>query len=135
MPDEVLISLKSSECIASIRYSANCKLNRRTLEICGTEGFITLDLLSDSAFISRLKDSKCKRAMGISFMESVLRLSGMLADRSGYFTRRFSGNTPHSRMIDAFYKYLAGAGAVPTPISEIDYVVRNCDRISREIKA
>ncbi len=41
--------------------------------------------------------------------------------------------SPHSLLIGAFDRALHGRGENPTPLDEIDYVVRNCDAIGREI--
>jgi hypothetical protein len=36
-------------------------------------------------------------------------------------------------IIEEFANYLDGVGSAPTPLEEIEYVVRNCDRIGRAI--
>jgi hypothetical protein len=47
--------------------------------------------------------------------------------------RHAQGETPHSRIITMFANYLLNKGEHPTPFEEVDYVIRNCDRIGREI--
>jgi hypothetical protein len=57
----------------------------------------------------------------------------MIPDRLQYLRRRMSGESPHAALIRAFGHYIHGRGPAPTPLDEIDYVVRNCDKIGREI--
>jgi predicted dehydrogenase len=131
--DEVLIALRNERCFATIQYSANCQMNKRMLMIYGTKGVITIDILSDYAFLSTNGDSKWKRAIGLSSIEAGRALFRMISDRSSYIIRHVQGETPHTSLIRAFDRHLQGKGPAPTPLDEIDYVVRNCDRIGRKI--
>lgn len=131
--DEVLITLRNERCLATIHYSANCRLNRRMLMLYGTEGVITIGMLGDAPFLSRIKDRRWKRVIGVPFMEAGLMLLRMIPDRSSYLLRRLRGETPHVGLIRALGQHLHGQGPPPTPLDEIDYVVRNCDKIGREI--
>jgi len=133
--DEVLLTLRNERCIGTIHYSSNCGTNRRMLYIYGSKGIITVDFLSDAAYLSRIKDDKWKRAVGRLFLEGALVLGRMVPDRLGYTYRRLNGETPHAALILAYEKYLEGKGPNPTPLDEIDYVMRNGARIADSIEA
>ena len=131
--DEVLITLKGDHCLATVHFSANCRLNKRVFTIQGTEGLITIDILSDFATLSTLRDKKWQRTIGRPLLEVGLTLWRSIPDRTSYLYRQLRGQTPHTNLIQAFGRYLQGQGPAPTPLDEIDYVVRNCDRIGRGI--
>lgn len=132
--DEVVITLKGKQCLATVHFSGNCQQNRRTFSVQGTEGMITVDLLADFASLSTYKDERWKRVIGGSTAADTggdaLR---WLPNRLAYGWRQLQGETPHTVIISAVGQFLQGAAGTPTPIEEIDYVVRNCDRIGREI--
>jgi hypothetical protein len=104
------------------------------LFIYGSKGVITVDFLSDAAYLSQIRDDKWKRAVGRLFLEGGLVIGRMLPDRFGYVYRRLRGNTPHAALILAFERHLEGTGPNPTPIDEIDYVMRNGARIADAIE-
>lgn len=131
--DEVLITLRGEESLGMIHYSGNCALNRRMLFIYGSTGLITVDLLSDAIHISRISDSRKKRAVGRLFLEGMQVVGRMIPDRFVYVQRQLAGRTPHAAIIKAFATHLEGRGPEPTPLDEIDYVVRNCDKIGKMI--
>lgn len=132
--DEVLITLKNDQCTATIQFSANCEQNRRVFSIQGSEARVEFDVLADAVSLSRARDSLLKRGLGGGVMLNAAHaLAQWLPDRAGYGMRRLRNETPHTRLIRAFAAYLDGKGPEPTPLAEIDYVVRNCDRIGREI--
>lgn len=131
--DEVLITMQNDECIATIQFSANCQMNKRMLYIYGTKGIITVDILSDYVFLTESSDAKWKRAVGLSAIDAGAALMRTIPDRSHYALRHGRGDTPHSNIITAFDRFIAGKGPAPTPMDEVDYVVRNCDRIGKEI--
>lgn len=131
--DEVLVSLTGDRCLATVEYSARCRANTRTLTLIGTEGRIELDLLSGAVWRSAVHDRRWKRLPGVSYIEAGLELAGALPERAGHLLHRLRGDTPHGRLIGALAAHLRGEGAAPTPLEEIDYVIRNCDRIGREI--
>ena len=131
--DEILITLAGQRCIGSFHFSANCRENRRTLTLQGTQGRIVVDLLSDFASISTLRDSKLRRAFGRSIMEAGDVLFRAAADRGSYGLRRLRKESPHLHIIRSLGSNLLGQGEEPTPFAEVDYVIRNCDRIGREI--
>jgi predicted dehydrogenase len=131
--DEVVITLAGGRTLATIHFSANCEQNRRMFSLQGTEGHITVDLLSDFATITTTKDGKWKRAAGGTILEAGQTLLRGAPDRMRYGMSRVRGESPHSRIIAALAKSLRGEGEEPTPLAEVDYVVRNCEVIGREI--
>ena len=131
--DEVLVTLGSGDRLATVRYSANCRLNRRQLVLHGSEGVITVDLLGDAASLSRIGDGRWRRATG-NLAETAGRLAGWPVDRAGYLLDRLRNRSPHALLIERFASHLQGRGDSPTPIEEIDYVVRNAELIGREIE-
>lgn len=131
--DEVLITMKNGRSLATIHFSANCEQNRRVFTVIGSEGMITVDILSDFATLTRPRDDQNKRAVGRPLIEAGKTVLRSVPDRAAYLKRRLAGDSPHSAIIQAFGRYLQGQGPVPTPVDEIDYVVRNCDKIGREI--
>ena len=66
-------------------------------------------------------------------MEAASTLARSVPERAGHLLRRLRGVTPHGRLIAALAAHLRGEGPPPTPLDEIDYVIRNCDRIGRAI--
>lgn len=131
--DHVVVTLASERCVGSIHYSAHCQLNRRMTVIHGTDGVLELDTLSDAIVLLTSHDRQWKRAVGMPFLEAGRALGRMIPDRIGYLARRVSGQSPHTALICAVDRYLHGQGPAPTPLDEIDYVVRNCEQIGREI--
>ena len=132
--DEVLVTLKNEHSTATIHFSSNCEQNQRTLVLQGTEGKITVDLLSSYAALSTQRDSKSSRAIGgkIALDAGQLVLT-WLPNRAQYALNQIQGETPHAAIIRTFARYLDGQGEAPTPLDEIDYVVRNGDLIGRAI--
>ena len=131
--DEVCIVLAGERAISTVHYSASSQENRRSLEIFGTKGKIEVDVLSDSATLSTARDGKWRRAVGVKNLETGHRLAQAILDRADYARARIAKETPHAVLIAAFDRHLAGEEPSPTPIDEIDYVVRNCELIGREI--
>jgi predicted dehydrogenase len=131
--DEVFITLKGNDCISTIHFSANCQLNKRVLTLYGTQGLITIDLLSDFASITTTRDRHWLRAIGTPLLTSINTLVRWIPDRISYVFQHLRGQSPHANIIQAFDRYLQGQGPLPTPLEEIDYVVRNGDKIGREI--
>jgi predicted dehydrogenase len=131
--DEVVITMRGPRTLGTIHFSANCEQNRRFLTLTGTEGQIVVDLLSDLATISTKKDAKWRRAVGGSLIDAGQTLLRGAGDRARYGFQRMRGESPHARIISALARSLKGEGEEPTPLAEVDYVVRNCDLIGREI--
>ncbi len=131
--DEVLISLKGTGCLATIHFSAHCEQNRRVFTLHGTEGSITVDLLSDFASLSTVRDAKWNRAVGRSLLDAGRTLLRGATDRTRYAVQHLRGDSPHTRIILGLARHLRGEGPHPTPIEEVDYVVRHCEIIGRAI--
>jgi predicted dehydrogenase len=128
-----MITMAGAKTLATIHFSAHCRTNRRVFAIQGSEGRIEVDILSDTAHLSRLRDSKRGRAIGRPNLDAMAGLLAALPDRCSYLFRRMQGKTPHYNLIHAFADHLQGRGPEPTPFEEVDYVVRGCDQIGREI--
>lgn len=131
--DEVVVTLAGDRAISTFHFSANCRENRRTITIQGTTGRIFVDLLSDFATLSRIGDSKIKRAFGRVVMEAGATLLRAAPDRSRYGFEKLRKISPHARIIRLLGKHLQGEGEEPTPFEEVDYVIRMGDRVGREI--
>lgn len=132
--DEVLITLAGERTIASFHFSANCRENRRTLTIQGTTGRIVVDLLADFATISTVGDSKIRRALGgRTIVDAGATLLRAAPDRGRYGLQRLRKESPHQRIIQRLGRHLHGEAEEPTPLDEVDYVIRKGDQIGREI--
>lgn len=131
--DEVAISMRGERAIGTIHFSANCRENRRMFTLQGTEGRICVDILSDMATISRTTDSKLRRVLGRPIAEAGRVLATSAPDRGRYVARRLRKRSAHVEIIQSLGRHLQGQGEEPTPLAEIDYVVRNSDRIGRAI--
>jgi len=133
---EAVVTFRRDRCLGILQYSAECRLNVRSLLLVGSKGSVEIDLPSDAAVLSRSSEAgrkKLKRAAGLPFLRALPALGRAVPDRLGYLTRRLRGDTPHGRQIRQFAAYLNGAADSPTPVEEIDYVVRNCEAIGRLI--
>jgi predicted dehydrogenase len=133
--DEVAITLRGNGCIATIDYSAHCRVNRRRLTLEGTDGAIEVDILGDSAVLHRGRDAKWKRPWTAGLRDACDVLAQWVPDRLGYLADRLQGRSPHSRLIHGFAHHLLGGGPHPTPLDEVDYVVRMSDGVGRAIDA
>jgi predicted dehydrogenase len=133
--DEVVAVLRGAQTLATVHFSANCEQNRRVFTVQGSHGQIVVDILSDLATITTVKDAKWKRAVGMGLIGAGQTLLRAVPDRSRYGLERLRGASPHSRAIEAFALEVLGKGEPATPFEEVDYVVRNCDRIGRAIDA
>jgi len=131
--DEVCFTLSNDRVISSYHYSSNCKLNRRFMEFIGTSGVITIDILSDMMFLDNVVDTKRMRGIGILATEASKRLMQAIPDRIAYFREKWKGISPHTRVIRQFDRFLDGKDVNPTPLEEIDFVVRYCDKVGKEI--
>jgi predicted dehydrogenase len=131
--DEVVITLAGGRTIATIHFSAHCVENRRTLMVQGTKGRINVDHLADFASISNLADSKFRRVVGRPIVDAGVTLLRAGPDRGGYGVRKLRKESPHLKIIRALGRHLRENTEEPTPFAEVDYVIRNCDKIGREI--
>lgn len=131
--DEVTLTFQNQRCITTVHYSSNCQLNRRTITFTGTKGVIHVDVLSDALSLSTLEDSRPRRVAGLHYMDAAQRLTWAVTDRARYLARRMRGDRPHTRLITQFADFLRGEAESPTPLDEVDYVIRNCYRVGRAI--
>lgn len=131
--DEVMVSMAGNGCISTFHFSANCAENRRMFTIQGTEGRIVVDLLSDFATLSTMKDATWRRAVGRSIIEAGKLLMQAPPDRGRYGLQRLRGDSPHARIISSLARSLLGEAEEPTPLDEVDYVVVNSEKIGKEI--
>lgn len=131
--DEVVAVLRGDSTVATVHFSANCEQNRRVFSVQGTHGRITVDILGDQAAISTAKDAKWTRAVGRELLDAGRTLLRTLPDRTRYGLDQVRGTLAHYHAIRSFADEVLGRGEPATPFEEIDYVVRNCDRIGREI--
>lgn len=131
--DEVVVTLADNRAISTFHFSAHCRENRRTLMIQGTEGRISVDLLSDFATLSRRGDSKLRRAFGRVFVEAGSSLLHAIPDRGRYSIEKLRKISPHAKIIQMLGRHLQGDAEEPTPIAEVDYAIRMGDRVGREI--
>lgn len=131
--DEVVVVLEHGGTLATLHFSANCRLNRRQVTLTGSSGVITIDILSDFSWISRSRDSRLTRPLGRTLAESWGACMSMVADRPVYLLDRLRGRSPHVRFLAAADRSFHGAGPSPTPFEEIDYVTRYCHKIGHEI--
>jgi len=132
--EEVCFVLENDKCISSYHYSSKCNLNKRYIEFIGTEGVIYIDVLSDMLFIDKTVGNRSNRGFGITFKDSLARIFQAFPDRVRYLVQRNKGISPHTRIILQFDAYLQGQEESPTPIEEVDFVVRNCDVVGKEIE-
>ena len=131
--DEVCFTLQNDTCISNYHYSSNCKLNRRYIELIGTGGTIYIDVLADMLFVDQMSDSRFKRGLGLSWLEAGKRLLQGVPDRLSYMMQRQKGISPHTRIILQFDEFIEGKAESPTPVEEVDFVVKYCDLVGKEI--
>ncbi len=60
-------------------------------------------------------------------------IQALIADRAAYALKHLRKDHAHARIIQALGRHLKTGSEAPTPFAEIDYVIRNCDTIGREI--
>lgn len=131
--DEVAITLAGGGTIATFHYSANCPENRRTLVLEGERGVLSIDLLADSLLLERRRDGRAARSFGPLPGGAWKRLASVPRDRAVYIADRLAGRTPHARMIADFAAHVATGAPAPTPLAEVDYVIRTGEAIGRRI--
>jgi predicted dehydrogenase len=133
--DEVAITLQGPDSLAAIHFSANCQLNKRELVIEGSRGSIRVDILGDRARLFRHRDRRWGRPLAVPLLDNLAQAGGWAPDRIAYLGDRLLGLTPHARIIRAFAAHLLDGGPNPTPLAEVDYVIRNAEAIGRAIDA
>jgi predicted dehydrogenase len=132
--DEVTVTLAGASTLATLHYSAHCPENRRTIVLAGGNGFIEWDLLSGSARLAHAPDSAWRRALGPILTQAPRDLLAAVPERASAAAHRLLGRTPHARLIHSFARHVTDGGPEPTPLAEVDYVVRTCDAIGHMIE-
>jgi hypothetical protein len=66
-------------------------------------------------------------------MEAGATLLRAAPDRGRYGLEKLRKLSPHAKIIGLLGKHLQGQAEEPTPLDEVDYVVRVGDRVGREI--
>lgn len=133
--DEVALLLRGDRTLATVQFSAKCEMNRRAFTVQGTHGLIQVDILSDQATLIDSRDAQWKRAVGMPMLAAGQTLLHGLVDRAQYGLARVREHSPHYWAIRGFGEYVLGRGDAPTPLDEIDYVVRGCHQIGNAIDA
>jgi predicted dehydrogenase len=133
--DEVAISLRGDSTLGTIHFSANCEANRRIFTVTGTEGQIVVDILGDQATLNTVHEKKWKRAIGLNVLAAGQALIRAVPDRIGYGLRHARKESAHLRAIRQFGLHVRDLGEPPTPLDEVEYVVRNGELIGRAIDA
>lgn len=59
--------------------------------------------------------TRFKRGLGLSFLESGIKLAQMVPDRVGYLRNRLIDRGSHSQLIDAFMQHVCRGAPSPTP--------------------
>lgn len=127
--DEMLVSLQGPDSLATLRFSARCRSNHRSLTLHGSEGSIRVELLAGTASLFTPRTGKWVRGVGLDTLNSFSTLAGMIPDRMAAVRSRMRQETPHSRLIGDFALHLKGRGPSPVPLDEIEYVVRTGELI------
>lgn len=130
--DEMMVTLQGEDTVASLRFSARCGSNHRTLTLHGSEGSIRVELLASTAVLYKPRTSKWVRGMGLDTLNALTTLGRMIPDRFKAVSYRVMRETPHSRLIRDYARHLVGDGPSPVTIEEIAYVVRTGEEISRK---
>lgn len=133
--DEIVVTLAGQQGLASLHFSAACRVNRREAAVVGSRGVIQIDLLSNLATISRTGDRRRGRLLGRPTVEAASSLAQAVLDRPAEAWRRLLRRSPHTLLIRDFARSLVDGAPSPTPDEEIDFVVRNCHAIGRAIDA
>ncbi|MEM7049134.1 MAG: Gfo/Idh/MocA family oxidoreductase [Acidobacteriota bacterium] len=133
--DEVQLTFTGRDAIATVHYSASCRLNHRSMTLYGEKGIIDIDLLGDSVKVLSHGDAQWRRAAGGTLLDAGSELVQSVPDRMAYFGERLQGASPHFKLIQDFAGYLHDRNPSPTPMDEVEYVVRHCEEVGRAIDA
>ena len=130
--DEMMVTLQGEDTIASLRFSARCGSNIRTLTLHGSAGSIRVELLASSAVLYKPRVKKWVRGVGLDTLNAASTLGTMIPNRVKAVTHRVKRETPHARLIHDYARHLVGDGPSPVTIDEIAYVVRTGEEISKK---
>lgn len=133
--DNVVATLRGERCLATLHLSARSRLDRRRLIITGTDGVIEICILRGVSWYTDLRHIRRVRGVGLvglPFIEAASTLAQMVPDRVRHVAARV-GPSQHCLLMRAFVRHLRGQGPAPTPLDEIDSVVRCCEAIGEGI--
>lgn len=131
--DELAITLADADCMCVIHLSSNCTANHRWGKLVGSEGILQIDILSGAVSVENTKDSPSTRAASQLFLNSLAQVAAAPGHRLRYAADRLRKWTPHARLVEALAAHLDGTSGPPTPIQEVDYVIRQTHRVGRAI--
>jgi predicted dehydrogenase len=125
--EEMVVSLRGDDAVATFRYSARCESNLRCFTLCGREGTIRVNLLSGSAVLFRPHTHRWVRGVGLETLHALTMLARMIPDRIS----DLRSEAAHTALIRDFARHLRGLGPSPVPLDEIRYVVQTTEEIGR----
>lgn len=125
--EEMVVSLRGNDAVATYRYSARCESNLRCFTLCGKEGTIRVDLLSGSAVLLRPHVGRWVRGIGLETLHAITTLGRMIPDR----LTLLRSEPAHTGLIKDFARHLQGEGPAPVSLDEIRYVVHATEEIGR----
>ena len=135
--DEVAALFEGDGCLATLRLSARSHQDDRTLTVRGTDGTIEVSVLRGVATLTSLSRARKVRGaglVGVPFLEAGSKLAQWAPDRVRHLAGR-RGLSNHARLSEAVVRAVRGTGPNPTPIDEIDDVMRCCEAVGQGIEA
>jgi predicted dehydrogenase len=133
--DELMVTLAGNGAIATLHFSSNCNLDRRTLTYTGSDGVIEIVPAGRVALCARTPLDFAKKALGVRYVEALKTLGQMIPDRIDFVRDQAAKLDAHGRNIAGFVEWVGGAGPSPTSAEEIAYVIRMCEQIGDRIDA
>jgi hypothetical protein len=125
--EEMVVSLRGDDAVATFRYSARCESNLRCFTLCGRDGTIRVDLLSGSAVLFKPHSRRWVRGVGLETLHALTALGRMIPDRVALLR----SEAAHTGLIRDFARHLRGLGPSPVPLDEIRYVIQVTEEIGR----
>ena len=133
--DEMVVTLRGDESVATYRYSAHSRANHRSMMVYGTDGTIRVEILSGSAVLYKPKTAHWTRGVSVETLTALRTLSRMVPDRVAASMAALRKENPHTRLITQFAQHLVGRGPAPVSLEEISYVVRMEEEIGKRAAA
>ena len=133
----VMAILKGERCLAGLHLSARSQLNDKTLVLHGSKGTIEIAItrgVSTCTSLLKLREMRPIAWIGIPFVEAASTLAQWVPDRARFAATRFLEPTLHTRLLEAFVRYVRGEAESPTPAAEIDSVTRCCAALGKGIE-
>ncbi len=135
--DDVVATLRGERCLATVHLSARSHLDRRRIVVTGSQGTVDIGIIrgvSTCTDLRRVREIRGVGLVGLPFIEAANTLAQMVPDRLRHLDFR-RGPTQHGRLMRAFADYVRGEGPSPTPLAEIDSVLRCCVGIGEAVDA